>query len=412
MHSYLSGLCGGSLIGLSAAILLLFAGEILGASGVISSTCLHPHRTLSDASQHWKLALLAAFCLTAHIFFSDEYTDKKQGLAALSPVAFVIGGFFVGFGTKLGNGCTSGHGICGLARLSKRSFTAVCTFMGVAVLTAYLTSATTSPFGSNAFDFLRNNNYQEEPIESYKMVSQIVVFGIAFLALIAPSLQDQREVNDTRRLAPAAAAGALFSAGLYVSQMVYPTRVLGFLNVALIPDGDWDATLMFVMGAGVVVSLISYQYVQGFNVVTPPCANEPLHKPIALTEGSTFGGVPKSSLIDRDLVLGAACFGIGWGISGLCPGPAIFLASIGISWVLVCYWPAFFVGAFLAERFAAQTKTPATCPCVDDQCHPSSSSPPADAGSSSTKPPLGSTESIGAEAFRSSTAQYGTLKDS
>jgi hypothetical protein len=350
MHTFVYGLLGGALIGLSAAVLLLFAGHILGASGIVSSTILSPITAMRDPCEHWKLVLLSSFALTAQIFFSSEYVDLDGGLASLSPAAYVIGGFFVGFGTKLGNGCTSGHGICGLARFSKRSFAAVGTFMVTAILVAYLTQVSTTPFPEKTFQFLRQSE-DAGPIDYYTKAAQVIVFFVSFAALIAPSFHEDPSSNCRTKLAPAAVAGVLFSVGLYVARMVFPTVVIGFLNLGLIPKGEWNATLMFVMGSGVVISFLSYQFVDGFRMFTN---TKTLEKPIALSPGSDFA-VPKNSDIDKFLIIGSICFGIGWGISGLCPGPALFLASIGVSWVLVCYWPAFLFGAFLASKIKCRT---------------------------------------------------------
>ncbi len=101
--------------------------------------------------------------------------------------------------------------------------------------------------------------------------------------------------------------GILFSLGLVISGMINPAKVLGFLDVM----GDWDASLAFVMAGAVIVNFIGYRVV--------------LKRPHPLFE-SAFS-VPTRSDIDRDLVGGAVLFGIGWGLVGLCPGPAI--ASLG-----------------------------------------------------------------------------------
>ena len=147
----ISGLIGGSLIGLSAATLLLFNGYILGASGLMSSFVVAPVKTLTDPSQQWKLSFLAAFALTARVYITmidpDALKDQRLGygestVPIASPLAFIVGGFLVGFGTKLGNGCTTGHGICGLARLSKRSLVAVLSFMATGVISASACSVT------------------------------------------------------------------------------------------------------------------------------------------------------------------------------------------------------------------------------------------------------------------------------
>ena len=104
-----SGLIGGSLIGLSAATLLLFNGDILGASGLMSSFVVAPKKTLTDPAQQWKLAFLAAFALTSRVYVTlidkdalkDERLGYASGLPIVSELGFVLGGFCVGFGTRV-----------------------------------------------------------------------------------------------------------------------------------------------------------------------------------------------------------------------------------------------------------------------------------------------------------------------
>lgn len=98
-------------------------------------------------------------------------------------------------------------------------------------------------------------------------------------------------------------SGMLFGAGVTVSGMVNPMKVLNFLDIS----GAWDATLIFVMGAGLLVTLLGYQII--FR------RKAPLFAP-------SFQ-LPTSKYIDARLLGGAALFGVGWGLSGFCPGPAI-----------------------------------------------------------------------------------------
>ncbi|MGB3309750.1 MAG: DUF6691 family protein [Nodosilinea sp.] len=104
-------------------------------------------------------------------------------------------------------------------------------------------------------------------------------------------------------------SGLLFGLGLGISQMIDPQRVIGFLNLT----GQWDPTLAFVMGGAVMTTLITFRFV--------------LKRPGPVL-GSKFW-VPSRSDIDRPLVLGAALFGIGWGLGGYCPGPAIAALGLG-----------------------------------------------------------------------------------
>lgn len=98
-------------------------------------------------------------------------------------------------------------------------------------------------------------------------------------------------------------SGVLFGIGLTLSDMINPARVLGFLDVA----GSWDPTLAFVMGGALLVTFPAFQLVKK------------LQKPLCSAQFQ----LPTSHVIDRRLVGGAALFGIGWGLVGFCPGPAI-----------------------------------------------------------------------------------------
>lgn len=335
MHSYLYGALGGALIGVSSSVLLLGAGHVMGASGIVSTAVTR------DAQAQWKMIFLSSFIITAYVVFQPLYDSTDRTLSSLSPFAFGLGGLLVGIGTKLGNGCTTGHGICGLARLSRRSLVSVCTFMVVGMVTASLAQPLTSPV--SFLSFLQEQESSSTPI--YDTLGRVVVLVTAIVAFVAPSVV-RHDGTSVAKFAPAAISGGLFAFGLFVSRMVYPSVVMGFLNVALIPKGDWDATLAFVMGVGLLVSFASYQWIDSTKVLSFP--HKTLSCPVAT--GGSFS-IPSNTTIDRDLVVGAICFGLGWGISGLCPGPALFLASIGVSWVASIYWPAFFLGSFLAGRY-------------------------------------------------------------
>jgi len=128
-----SALAGGALIGLSAAFLMLLNGRIAGISGIIGRV-LPPHQ---HGDIGWRLFFLTGLLLGP---LSSRLVDGNVANIRMDtplPV-LVIAGLLVGYGTGLGGGCTSGHGICGLARLSPRSAAATLTFMVVAGITAYI----------------------------------------------------------------------------------------------------------------------------------------------------------------------------------------------------------------------------------------------------------------------------------
>jgi uncharacterized protein len=128
-----SGLVGGLLIGLAAALLLLLNGRISGISGIVGGLLV---RKSSEAG--WRAAFVAGLLLGALAYVLATGDALLVRMQATLPV-LVAAGLLVGFGTSLGSGCTSGHGICGVARLSKRSIAATATFVGVAMLTVFLT---------------------------------------------------------------------------------------------------------------------------------------------------------------------------------------------------------------------------------------------------------------------------------
>src|SRR5436190_15030764 len=123
-------------------------------------------------------------------------------------------------------------------------------------------------------------------------------------------------------------AGALFGAGLAISGMTDPGRVIGFLDVC----GAWDPALLFVMAGAVGVygtGMLVLRHLRSPNVQLPSAASSP---------------------IDRGLLVGAAVFGVGWGLSGFCPGPA--LANLGaLRLSALVFVPAMIIGMLLAQRF-------------------------------------------------------------
>lgn len=129
---WLFALAGGVLIGLASGGLYLLAGEIAGITGIV-------RRALSGPDRGWRLAFLGGVFVAALIWrFTADPTAATAGLETLSLPLLVVAGLLVGIGTDLGNGCTSGHGVCGLSRFSLRSLVSVVVFMAVAVLTVWL----------------------------------------------------------------------------------------------------------------------------------------------------------------------------------------------------------------------------------------------------------------------------------
>lgn len=127
-----SALSGGILIGLAATLLLLFNGRIAGISGIMDGFI-----NVSREELYWRIAFLVGIVMGAFLFHQIQ-PDFYQPRENFPVWLLALGGFLVGFGTRMGNGCTSGHAVCGIARFSVRSITATITFMASGFLTVYI----------------------------------------------------------------------------------------------------------------------------------------------------------------------------------------------------------------------------------------------------------------------------------
>ena len=127
-------------------------------------------------------------------------------------------------------------------------------------------------------------------------------------------------------------AGGIFGAGLLISGMTDTSKVQGWLDVF----GNWDPTLAFVMGGAIIPMAIAWLFTNG-------------RKPIL---GGEFPAKPDATL-DRNLVVGSVFFGVGWGLAGLCPGPAIASLSYG-GWPHLVFFGAMAAGMFAAPKIRAR----------------------------------------------------------
>jgi uncharacterized protein len=146
------------------------------------------------------------------------------------------------------------------------------------------------------------------------------------------------------RILVALALGAVFGLGLYVGGMTDPGKVMGFLDIF----GLWDPSLAFVMGGAVSVGLVAFRIAMKKERLFAGCSVQPSSR----------------QTVDRQLFLGAAIFGVGWGLSGVCPGPAVFnlgvldpqavLFFLGMLVGMALEWALAFVGAVDGVRRAEQ----------------------------------------------------------
>jgi len=128
----LAPLMGGGLIGLAATLLLLTHGRIAGISGICGGVL-----GARTADSSWKVAFLVGLVVAGLIAFTQQPEAFEYG-EDRSLAAVAVAGLLVGVGTTVGSGCTSGHGVCGISRMSMRSIVATCTFMVAGVLAVFV----------------------------------------------------------------------------------------------------------------------------------------------------------------------------------------------------------------------------------------------------------------------------------
>lgn len=128
-----AALAGGLSIGVACTLLLLGIGRIAGISGILSGLLDPAGRDFG-----WKLSFIAGLVIAPTLLKSFVPAAGVIGAPAASSLDFLVGGLLAGLGARLANGCTSGHGICGLARFSRRSLVAVALFMATAMVVTYV----------------------------------------------------------------------------------------------------------------------------------------------------------------------------------------------------------------------------------------------------------------------------------
>ena len=132
MTAWLIALAGGVVIGLAATLLLWLNGRIAGVSGILNGVVFPKWNDIA-----WRAAFLIGLIAAGGLYMA-LVPGSSLPRTDYSRVGLIVAGVLVGFGTRMGNGCTSGHGVCGLGRLSLRSLVAVVTFMATAIVTTYV----------------------------------------------------------------------------------------------------------------------------------------------------------------------------------------------------------------------------------------------------------------------------------
>lgn len=306
-------LMGGALMAGASSMNLWLTGRLTGFSSILNSVLTVNKDVTSNFSA---VTGIVTTCLVVHKFLGsagyiqvpvwNEYLpfklfDTRADAMLPSATCMLLGGVLVGFGTRLGNGCTSGHGVCGIPRLSKRSFTAVCVFMATGMATA-TTLAKRNFIPDLEIVQKMQSMFLWSP--SHYRCEILLVMGAV---MCVKWTQDQQQIKQS---IVSFFTASLFSLGLMLSGMTQVTKILHFLTL----DQDWNISLMFVMASAVSINLITFSRI--------------LKRSSPVLRSSSFNVPPSTAKVDKRLICGAVLFGAGWGISGACPAPVIALSVL------------------------------------------------------------------------------------
>jgi uncharacterized membrane protein YedE/YeeE len=333
---------------------MLLLDKTFGCSSILAQTMLHP----TNAIEGLQAPAFAGMLLASYL-----YSTQGKSLLPLSSAVLrsssdsltnaigqkALAGLLVGFGTRLANGCTSGHMLTGLAQLSLRSLVATCCFFGCAVVTvAFFGTAPAASTGS-----LRQSFFTAASVDSQttaRLLSVTTTFYIA-TAIFLHKARKQRDAgtpaSTSQRMLVALFAGATFASGLLMSGMYLPSKTLGFLNIWRawkgVPGADFDPSLLMIVLGGLLPNLIATQLYTKHQKPLLSAQGTQASVPVRTT--TTEGVTPR-------LIIGSLLFGAGWGMSGICPGPAIvnLVSSWPFSTDFVAFFTSLVAGAKLAEH--------------------------------------------------------------
>ncbi|EKX46610.1 hypothetical protein GUITHDRAFT_107393 [Guillardia theta CCMP2712] len=312
-------LTGGLLLGIAAAVRMYLRGDVLGVSGIVGGIVKGKSSELS----RWAFLL---GLLVGGVILKSVY-PSALGSMQVSELRLIIAGLAVGIGSTMGNGCTSGHGICGNSRLSPRSLAYTLTFMAAGFATASIFHSTAAV-----------KAHFPAPVDlpsTWQLAFIVLILHGSLYAMVVSLGQAMGIEKELLREFVSFVDGSLFAFGLGISGMTNPANVVSFLDVS---QGTWNPTLMFVMGGAI---LVTAPFMLGF------IKNGTLKKPVL----SLKFELPTRVNLDTRLILGGVIFGFGWGYAGMCPGPALVNVSNPQA-ASIIFNAAMFVGFSLGEPIA------------------------------------------------------------
>jgi len=339
-------LCGGALLGVAVIGKLALSGRVLGVSGAFKGL-------MGGKREPWRVAFVAGLLTAGASARAIGVVDDATSMAMVSEIRAACAGALVGFGAALGRGCTSGHGIVGNSRMSARSMVYTVTFM-IAGACAATFARTNDALGVNSMASALAKGAVAPTKEDLELWGKIAVASVAAFAgayayidhhvkkaggegknTIAHPPESKKHVID---VVVDSLAGFVFGIGLAISGMISPAKVSGFLSVT---EKSFDPSLLFVMGGAMALTAPGIRYIR---------AHTGVHRPKASYNEFDF---PKNKKIDQNLLLGGLLFGTGWGLAGVCPGPAVVTAVMRPSTEIAAWLAAFLVAMYAHENWVA-----------------------------------------------------------
>ncbi|KAL3485620.1 hypothetical protein BJX62DRAFT_36807 [Aspergillus germanicus] len=306
---------GALLLWQSSSGLLLHNGAVFGISSLLSGAVLNPSRDNIPIIAGLISSVVPVYLLVPTLL--PSYPAAPNSVTSL--LATVGTGFLLGWGTKNGRGCTSGHMLCGISRLSPRSLIATAIFFTTALLTAnFVSEIPPCPAGTPCYTPV----YPSKSELAFMLGATV----ITFLAntLVIPRVMERSEES---RTIFSYVAGVEFGVGLIVSGMADSAKVLQFFGFLTDP-ARFDPSLALVILFGILPSLITYLSLK------PGQGIDTKEGKLAKPTFAESWRLPTATVADIDwqFVLGAMVFGAVWGLRGVCPGPAVLRSVLQPVW--------------------------------------------------------------------------------
>lgn len=345
---------GGAIVALASSLHLLFTGRLVGMSGMYNTIIKMDIKDSLAQKYFFYFGMIC--CVVGLQAFVGEFLKigkwklklfdtQKEVMAGISICWLAIGGLLVGLGSKLGNGCTIGHGVSGVARLSSKSFIATAIFLIVGVLSGTFFSNGNSFFRDIKIDPLANFPWISHSCISLALLSLAFVLGIF---IVAWTIHGKKKEAASTGNAPGIAGeiisiavsfvlGIVFATGLIIAGLLCRSKVSKFVNF-LNPKG-WNPFLLFFLLSAFAFNAIAFKFIQA------------RPQPVLQAKFS----LPPLGSCNWRTVVGAIVFGLGYGIAGYCTGPAVL--SMFLVFPIIAYVATMSAGQVISDAFFPQPKS-------------------------------------------------------